>query len=98
MIAADTSTWIPFLEGERGQDAQMLDKALEERQVLMVPAALTELLSDPKLPAGPNPLHIARILLASVLRLMQRQILIVYESGSPSGIKCHALLSKLIVV
>jgi hypothetical protein len=45
-----------------------------------------------------NPLHIARILLASVLRLMQRQILIVYESGSPSGIKCHALLSRLIVV
>jgi predicted nucleic acid-binding protein len=52
MIAADTSTWIAFLEGERGQDAQMLDKALEERQVLMVPAALTELLSDPKLPSG----------------------------------------------
>jgi predicted nucleic acid-binding protein len=52
MIAADTSTWIAFLEGERGHDAQMLDKALEERQVLMVPAALTELLSDPKLPSG----------------------------------------------
>jgi predicted nucleic acid-binding protein len=52
MIAADTSTWIAFLEGERGQDAQTLDKALEERQVLMVPAALTELLSDPKLPSG----------------------------------------------
>jgi len=52
MIAADTSTWIAFLEGERGQDAQMLDRALEERQVLMVPAALTELLSDPKLPSG----------------------------------------------
>jgi predicted nucleic acid-binding protein len=51
MIAADTSTWIAFLEGERGQDAQMLDRALEERQVLMVPAALTELLSDPKLPS-----------------------------------------------
>jgi predicted nucleic acid-binding protein len=52
MIAADTSTWIAFLEGERGQDAQMLDRALEDRQVLMVPAALTELLSDPKLPSG----------------------------------------------
>ena len=52
MIAADTSTWIAFLEGERGQDAQMLDRALEERQGLMVPAALTELLSDPKLPSG----------------------------------------------
>jgi predicted nucleic acid-binding protein len=29
-----------------------MDKALEDRQVLMVPAALTELLSDPKLPSG----------------------------------------------
>ena len=30
----------------------MLDKALEDRQVLMVPVVLTELLSDPKLPSG----------------------------------------------
>jgi predicted nucleic acid-binding protein len=50
VIAADTSTWIAFLQGEGGEDAELLDKALEERQVLMVPAVLTELLSDPKLP------------------------------------------------
>jgi predicted nucleic acid-binding protein len=47
MIAADTSTWIAFLEGASGEDVQLLDKALEERQVLMVPVVLTELLSDP---------------------------------------------------
>lgn len=52
MIAADTSTWVAFLEGSRGQDADLLDKALEDRQVLMVPAVLTELLSDPKLPTS----------------------------------------------
>jgi len=52
MIAADTSTWMAFLEGNKGEDAQLLDKALEDRQVLMVPAVLTELLSDPKLPSG----------------------------------------------
>ncbi|MGC2321340.1 MAG: PIN domain-containing protein [Terriglobales bacterium] len=52
MIAADTSTWVGFLQGHRGKDAQMLDKALEDRQVLMVPVVLTELLSDPKLPSG----------------------------------------------
>jgi predicted nucleic acid-binding protein len=52
MIAADTSTWIAFLEGEPGEDAQLLDRALEDRQVLMVPVVLTELLSDPKLPSG----------------------------------------------
>jgi predicted nucleic acid-binding protein len=51
MIAADTSTWVAFLEGGRGQDVQLLDRALEDRQVLMVPVVLTELLSDPKLPA-----------------------------------------------
>jgi predicted nucleic acid-binding protein len=51
MIAADTSTWIAFLEGSNGKDTQLLDKALEDRQVLMVPVVLTELLSDPKLPS-----------------------------------------------
>jgi predicted nucleic acid-binding protein len=50
MIAADTSTWVAFLQGTEGEDTQLLDKALEARQVLMVPAVLTELLSDPKLP------------------------------------------------
>lgn len=50
MIAADTSTWIAFLQGDSGKDVQLLDKALEDRQVVMAPAVLTELLSDPKLP------------------------------------------------
>ena len=49
MIAADTSTWIAFLQGDSGEDAQLLDKALEDRQVLMAPAVLTEMLSDPHL-------------------------------------------------
>jgi len=51
MIAADTSTWIAFLQGDDGDDARLLDRALEDRQVLMVPAVLTEMLSDPKIPA-----------------------------------------------
>ena len=51
MIAADTSTWIAFLEGAGGKDTELLDRALGDRQVLMVPVVLTELLSDPKLPA-----------------------------------------------
>jgi predicted nucleic acid-binding protein len=51
MIAADTSTWVAFLEGSGGDDTQLLDKALADRQVLMVPMVLTELLSDPKLPS-----------------------------------------------
>jgi len=49
MIAADTSTWVAFLEGGDGEDVRRLDRALEDRQVVMVPVVLTELLSDPKL-------------------------------------------------
>ena len=52
MIAADTSTWVAFLEGSPGRDAELLDRALEDRQVVMAPVVLTELLSDPKLPPG----------------------------------------------
>lgn len=52
MIAADTSTWVSFLEGEEGEDTRLLDKALADRQVVMVPVVLSELLSDPKLPAA----------------------------------------------
>ena len=64
VIAVDTSTWIAFLEGDGGKDARLLDRALEDRQVVMAPAVLTEFLSDPKLPAA-----VARTL--SDLPLMQ---------------------------
>ncbi len=49
MIAVDTSTWIAFLQGESGPDTDLLDRALQDRRVLMIPIVLTELLSDPKL-------------------------------------------------
>jgi predicted nucleic acid-binding protein len=52
VIAADTSTWVAFLEGSAGEDVQLLDRALEDRQVVMIPVVVTELLSDPKLPSG----------------------------------------------
>src|ERR1700722_6343935 len=50
MIAADTSTWVAFLQGAAGKDAERLDQALADRQGLMVPVVLSELLSDPALP------------------------------------------------
>jgi len=50
VIAADTSTWVAFLEGSSGADVELLDRALAESQVVMVPVVLAELLSDPKLP------------------------------------------------
>lgn len=52
MIAADTSTWVAFFEGQEGEDVRLLDKALEDRQVVMAPVVLTELLSDPQLAAS----------------------------------------------
>jgi len=51
LIAADTSTWIAFIQGEAGKDVELLGAALGDRQVLMPPAVLAELLSDAELPA-----------------------------------------------
>lgn len=50
MITADTSTWVAFLDGSAGPDVDLLKKALEDRQLTMVPVVLAELLSDPNLP------------------------------------------------
>jgi predicted nucleic acid-binding protein len=49
VIAADTSTWVAYLQGDIAPDTQLLDQGLANRQVLMVPVVLSELLSDPKL-------------------------------------------------
>jgi predicted nucleic acid-binding protein len=49
VIAADTSTWVAYLHGLTGDDIRLLDRALDDRQVLMPPVVLAELLSDPKL-------------------------------------------------
>lgn len=49
MIAADTSTWVAFFNGDAGEDTELLDKALEDQQVVIAPVVLTELLSDPRL-------------------------------------------------
>ncbi len=51
MIAADTSTWVAFLGGDTGRDTQLLDRALADGQLMMLPVVLTELLSDPRLPS-----------------------------------------------
>jgi hypothetical protein len=51
VIAADTSTWVAYLQGEHGEDVQVLEEALQDRQLLMIPVVLSELLSDPKLPS-----------------------------------------------
>jgi predicted nucleic acid-binding protein len=52
MIAADSSTWIAFLEGVPGHDAELLDRALGDHRVLMIPAVFTELFSHAFLPSS----------------------------------------------
>jgi predicted nucleic acid-binding protein len=47
VIAADTSSMIAFLQGDPGDDADVIGSALEHQQLALPPAVLTELLSDP---------------------------------------------------
>jgi predicted nucleic acid-binding protein len=51
VIAIDTSSMVAFLEGTRGDDADLVQSALDHQQLVLPPVVLTELLSDPRLPA-----------------------------------------------
>lgn len=51
MIAADTSTLIAYFGNQDGADVGKLDAALILGEVTISPVVLSELLSDPKLPA-----------------------------------------------
>jgi len=50
MIAADTSSMIAFLQGDPGDDADLIQSALDHQQLALPPVVLTELLSDPAIP------------------------------------------------
>jgi predicted nucleic acid-binding protein len=47
VIAADTSSMIAFLQGEPGDDVELVQSALDHQQLALPPVVLTELLSDP---------------------------------------------------
>jgi predicted nucleic acid-binding protein len=47
MIAADTSSMIAFLQGDPGDDTEVIQSALDHQQLALPPVVLTELLSDP---------------------------------------------------
>ena len=49
MIALDTSSLVAFFTGKPGEDVEKVDKALFEKQALLPPVVLTELLSIPKI-------------------------------------------------
>jgi predicted nucleic acid-binding protein len=50
MIALDSSSLIAFLEGTGGDDSDLVEQSLADRQACLPPVVLTEILSDPKLP------------------------------------------------
>ena len=54
MIAIDTSSWIAFFSDRnpRGDDTALVESALADQQACLPPIVVTELLSDPKLPAA----------------------------------------------
>lgn len=49
MLAADTSSMVAFLEGESGEDVDLVQSALHHQQLVLPPVVLTELLSEPTL-------------------------------------------------
>ena len=49
MIAVDTSSLVEFLKGNKGEDINLLEKAIEEKNLILPPIVLSEILSDPKL-------------------------------------------------
>jgi hypothetical protein len=66
VIAADTSTLIAFLQGDRGADVTRLDASLAASDVILPPAVLAELLSEPRLPSE----HRAKALALPLLELL----------------------------
>ena len=63
MIAADTSSLIAHLSGLEGEDVSILDQTLSDHLLVLPPAVLVELLSDPKLPGAVSELFKALPLL-----------------------------------
>ena len=49
MLAVDTSSMVAFLQGEQGDDVELVQAALDQQQLVLPPPVLTELLSDPGL-------------------------------------------------
>jgi predicted nucleic acid-binding protein len=63
VIAADSSSWIAHLSGDKGDDVDILDQALSDHLVVLPPVVLVELLSDPKIPLAVSELFQALPLL-----------------------------------
>lgn len=52
MICSDTSSFIAFLQGDKGHDVDLIAEALGRRLLNLAPVSVTELISYPALPVG----------------------------------------------
>ncbi len=67
MIAVDSSTLIAFIEGNRGADVSSLIAGLQAGDIVLPPVVLSEILSDPLLPAE----HRRLVMEVAVLDLLE---------------------------
>ena len=51
MLCIDSSSFIAFMEGTQGEDVDLIDQAFADEVGVLSPVSVTELLSDPHLPA-----------------------------------------------
>lgn len=52
IVAADTSSLVAYLAGERGADVSQIDQYLTLGVIVLPPIVAVEILSDPRLPAA----------------------------------------------
>ena len=52
MIALDSSSLIAFFSGDSGADVEVVDMAFDQKQAVLPPVVLAEILSDPHLDSG----------------------------------------------
>ncbi len=67
MIAVDSSTLIAFIEGNRGADVSSFIAGLQAGDIVLPPVVLSEILSDPLLPAE----HRRLVMEVAVLDLLE---------------------------
>jgi len=48
MIAADTSSFVAYFNGEAGTDVERVTSAMNSGELVLPPAVITELLTDPR--------------------------------------------------
>jgi predicted nucleic acid-binding protein len=65
MAAVDSSTLIAFIQGDRGPDVELFEASLATADIVLPPVVVSEVLSEPQLPAR----HRAAILALPMLEL-----------------------------